>query len=115
MKEGIHSAPQGRSIPVEGVADDFDQWLTELEEDVIQGDYGYEPGEFSVFPDHWEPLWREGLTPAAAFRRAIDAASEAMREREDVRRANWQRIQEEEAALTARTAGNEADRRSKPK
>lgn len=55
----------------------FDEWVRILDEDVIQGDYGYEPGEFTVFPDHWSPMWREGLTPAAAFKRALDYRTKA--------------------------------------
>ena len=51
----------------------FDRWIQELDEDVIQSEYGYEAGEFNVFPDHWYPLYVEGLTPQQAFRRALDA------------------------------------------
>ena len=51
----------------------FDDWITELEEDVIQNEYGYEPGEFSVYPDHWKPLYQEGLSPGEAWQRALDA------------------------------------------
>ena len=28
----------------------FDEWIRQLKEDVICGDYGYEDGEFDVFP-----------------------------------------------------------------
>ena len=52
---------------------DFEAWLQVLEADVIQGEYGYEDGEFSVFPDHWLPLFLEGLTPLEAFKRALAA------------------------------------------
>ena len=51
----------------------FDEWITALNLDVIQDEYGYEEGEFTVFPDMWRPLYDEGLTPAAAFKRALDA------------------------------------------
>lgn len=55
------------------MVDAFGVWIEQLDEDVIQGEYGYERGEFTVFPDHWRPLFDEGLTPAQAFKRALDA------------------------------------------
>lgn len=51
----------------------FATWIDTLEEDVVQGEYGYEPGEFTVYPELWHPLYAEGLTPAAAFRPALDS------------------------------------------
>jgi hypothetical protein len=51
----------------------FDAWIEELREGVVQDEYGYEPGEFMVYPELWVPLFREGLTPSQAFRRALDA------------------------------------------
>lgn len=51
----------------------FDAWIRELDENVIQGEYGYEEGEFDVYPEHWKPLWREGLSPRQAFMLALDA------------------------------------------
>ena len=54
----------------------FDEWIRELDEDVIQGEYGYERGEFSVFPEMWRSMFDKGLTPAAAFKRALDAFAE---------------------------------------
>lgn len=44
---------------------------------MIQGEYGYEAGEFTVYPEHWRPLFKEGLTPAQAFARALSAADTA--------------------------------------
>jgi len=79
----------------------FDAWIAELDEDVIQGRYGYEPGEFSVFPEVWRPMFDQGLTPEDAFRRALDAAAEGRAEREQERAENWRRIQAEDAALIA--------------
>jgi hypothetical protein len=49
----------------------FDNWCHELDEKVIQAEYGYERGEFTVFPDHWRSLYDDGLTPHDAFRRAL--------------------------------------------
>ena len=64
-----------------GMQDDaFDDWIRELDEDVIQGQYGYERGEFDVFPELWRPLYEKGLTPAQAFRRALDAFAEERRQ-----------------------------------
>lgn len=51
----------------------FESWITSLNLDVIQDEYGYEEGEFTVYPDHWHPLFLEGLSPQQAFRRALDA------------------------------------------
>lgn len=56
---------------------DFDKWIEQLDEDVIQADYGYERGEFTVYPEHWRHMFDEGLTPAQAFRRALDAHKDA--------------------------------------
>lgn len=53
--------------------DAFDEWITTLREEVIQGEYGYEEGEFAVHPELWRGLYDEGLTPAQAFKRALDA------------------------------------------
>lgn len=79
----------------------FDKWIRELDEDVIQGEFGYEPGEFSVYPADWYPLYSEGLTPRQAWQRAMDA-HKARREAEDRARAeNWKRIQEEDARAIA--------------
>lgn len=64
------------SAPREG-ENRFRTWLDTLRDDVIQTEYGYEPGEFDVFPEHWEPMFREGLTPSQAFRRALDAFAAA--------------------------------------
>ena len=55
----------------------FDQWIRELDEDVIQGEFGYEEGEFTVYVDLWRPLYERGLTPMQAFRAALDAHVEA--------------------------------------
>jgi hypothetical protein len=51
----------------------FDAWMDTLNEDVIQGEFGYEPGEFNATPALWHPLYAEGLTPLAAFNRALAA------------------------------------------
>ncbi len=53
----------------------FDEWIRALDEDVIQAEYGYEDGEFTVYPEHWRPMFNEGLTPEAAFKRALSAHS----------------------------------------
>jgi len=82
--------------------DKFDAWIREFEEDVIQGEYGYEPGEFTVYPDHWRPMFNAGLTPQAAFKKALDAYGEKRREEDRERQANWERIQREDAEAIAR-------------
>lgn len=80
----------------------FCEWIRTLYEDVIQGDYGYEDGEFTVYPNHWRPMWREGLTPQQAFQRALDAHANARREGDEARAANWMRIQAEDAIAIAK-------------
>jgi hypothetical protein len=87
----------------------FDAWITSLNLDVIQDEFGYEEGEFTVYPEQWEPLWREGLTPRQAFRRALDAFAEERAEREREQAANWERVQAEDRDAIARArASSEA-------
>ena len=50
----------------------FDEWIDTLTTQVIELEYGYEPGEFTVYPSLWRPLYEEGLTPQAAFERAAN-------------------------------------------
>lgn len=75
----------------------FDEWIRALDEDVIQGEFGYEDGEYTVYPELWRPMFNRGLTPLQAFQRALDAHGEAQREKEARRMANWARIQAEDA------------------
>jgi len=75
----------------------FDAWVRELDEKVIQGEYGYERGEFSVFPEMWRPLFDEGLTPKQAFDRALKAFDDERKRRDQERKDNWARIQAEDA------------------
>ena len=87
----------------------FREWVLKLEEEVIQGEFGFDPGEFSVHTEHWYPLFRESLTPCEAWQRALNAAAAADQERERKKEENWKRIQAEDAATIARasTAGHE--------
>lgn len=61
------------SSDVDIVDERYSEWLETLEEDVIQGEFGYERGEFTVYPDHWRGLFDEGLTPLQAWERALYA------------------------------------------
>lgn len=70
----------------------FDAWIRELQVNVIEGDYGYEPGEFNVFPEDWRPLFDRGLTPQEAFRHALDTHGCARIEDECLKAINWARI-----------------------
>lgn len=74
----------------------FDRWIDELRDDVVQGEYGYEPGEFTVYPAEWRALYKEGLTPSQAFKRALDAFAEARKAKERAKSENWARIQAQE-------------------
>ena len=55
---------------------DFDRWIAELRDDVIQGEYGHKQNEYTVCPDVWRGLYDRGLTPSEAFRCALDAHSQ---------------------------------------
>lgn len=89
--------------------DDLDQpdekfraWLTALDEEVIQGEFGYEEGEFTVYWTHWQPLYAEGLMPREAWQRALDGFAHARREEDAAREANYARIVSEDQAAIAR-------------
>lgn len=79
----------------------FDEWIRKLDEDVIQGEYGYERGEFTVYPSLWRQLFNEGLTPGQAWRRALQAFGEQHQKDERAKQENWERIQRADAALTS--------------
>lgn len=51
----------------------FDAWVDELKEKVVQEEYGYEEGEFTVYPNHWRQMYDRGMPPSAAFKRALAA------------------------------------------
>lgn len=75
----------------------FQDWIQELDESVIQGEFGYERGEFTVYPSEWRPLFNKGLTPGQAWQKALDAFAAERAERDRHQAENWQRIQTEEA------------------
>lgn len=80
----------------------FDRWIDVLREDVIETEFGYEPGEFTVYPDLWRPLFKEGLTPREAWQRALDGFAEQRRLEEKAKADNWARIQAVDAEAIAR-------------
>ena len=49
----------------------YGEWLRALEEEVIEREFGYEPGEFAVYPSHWRGLYEQGLSPLDAWQRAL--------------------------------------------
>lgn len=79
--------------------DDYSAWLTTLEDEVIIEEFGYERGEFTVYPEAWLHLYEEGLTPKAAWQRCLDAHGDRMRAEQEEKRANWERLQREDAEL----------------
>jgi hypothetical protein len=79
----------------------FREWLRKLDEDVIQGEFGYEPGEFTVYWTHWKPLYDEGLTPQQAWQRALDGFAAKRREDDAAKLANYARIVSEDQAAIA--------------
>ena len=81
----------------------FREWIRALDEDVIRGAYGYEPGEFTVYAEHWHDHYRQGLTPQQSFKRALDAFAEDRRQRNAERMANDERI---DAAYRVRFNGS---------
>jgi hypothetical protein len=82
----------------------FSKWIEMLEEDVIQGEYGYEPGEFTVYPDLWRPSFKEGLTPSQAFAKALEAFGDQRAEDDRRKTESWERIQEEDRIARGRAA-----------
>lgn len=80
----------------------FDEWIRSLDEDVIQGEFGYEDGEFTIYTSHWKELYREGLSPREAWLRALDGYANARRDEENERIANYARIVSEDEAAVAR-------------
>lgn len=79
----------------------FDEWIRELNEDVIQGEYGYEPLEFTVYPDHWRSAFDEGLSPKQAFDRSLKACEDARNERDRTTAANYELIKAKDRATIA--------------
>jgi hypothetical protein len=53
------------------IGDDFDRWMDVLNEEVIQGEYGYEHGEFEAYPSLWWSLYHRRMTPSEAFAYAL--------------------------------------------
>lgn len=88
--------------PIHDADPKFEAWITELDEDVIQDEFGYEPGEFTVYASHWRELYDEGLTPRQAWQRALDGHRNARREEDAAREANYARIVAEDEAAIAR-------------
>lgn len=80
----------------------FEEWISALDNDVIQGEYGYEEGEFTVYTSHWIELYELGLTPKQAWVRALDGYANARRDEENRKIANYARIVEEDQAAVAR-------------
>lgn len=104
MLEGLPAAPKAFEDSDDDLepTDAYREWLNTLEEDVIQGEFGYEPGEFTVYTTHWAPLYEEGLTPRQAWQRALDGFAQARKELEADREANYARIVSEDQAAIAR-------------
>lgn len=80
----------------------FEAWIKGLREDVIEGEFGYEPGEFTVYPEMWRGLFDEGLTPQEAFQRALDDYGRVQRERAEQERRNLERIKAEDREAITR-------------
>lgn len=57
----------------------YREWLRILEEDVIVDEYGYEPGEFTVYPALWKQSYDDGLSPSEAWESALDSYGQSRR------------------------------------
>jgi hypothetical protein len=90
-------APDDKAAAIKALS--FDDWIIQLDEDVIQGEYGFEDGEFTVYPEHWRGMFDEGLTPRQAYKRALDAWDASRQDEEAARLANYERITSEDSAL----------------
>jgi hypothetical protein len=82
-------------------SDEYLDWCHRLQTEVIEDEFGYEAGEFTVYPAIWFALYSEGLTPRLAWQRALDAHSAARVEDECLRAINWARIQYEDEQAVA--------------
>lgn len=80
----------------------YEEWIRSLDEDVIQAQYGYEPGEFTVYTSHWIDLYEEGLSPLDAWKRALDGYANARRDAEGRKIGNYARLVAEDDAAVAR-------------
>lgn len=90
----------------DGCTEAYREWLTTLNDDVIEKEYGYEPGEFTVYSSHWVELYELGLSPLNAWKRALDGYANARRDVEGKKIANYARIvAEDETAVARERAG----------
>jgi hypothetical protein len=80
----------------------FREWIQTLDEDVIQSEFGYERGEFTIYTSHWYPLFKEGLTPREAWQRALDGFAAQRKADDKAKTANYVRIVTEDQAAIAR-------------
>jgi hypothetical protein len=79
----------------------FREWIQTLDEGVIQGEFGYERGEFTIYTSHWYPLFKEGLTPREAWQRALDGFAAQRKADDELKTANYARIIAEDQAAVA--------------
>lgn len=80
----------------------YQRWLDTLNDDVVQTEFGYEPGEFTVYSSHWVELYELGLSPNEAFQHALDGYANARRDEEGRKIANYARIVAADQAAIAR-------------
>lgn len=62
-----------------GPDEPYQTWLNELERGVIEGEFGYERGEFTVYPALWHGLYSRGLTPGQAWVHALKAVAASVK------------------------------------
>ena len=87
----------------------YQAWLETLEHDVIEGEFGYERGEFTVYTTHWAALYEKGITPRRAWQHALDGFANKCCENEDAKTANYTRIVSEDQATIARQRANQSE------
>jgi hypothetical protein len=92
----------------EDVSETFDDWICELDEEIIQGGYGYERGEFTVYPELWRPAFIAGQTPREAFEASLKAYDDERKRRDREAAERWVQIQRKDAeAIAAYRAARE--------
>ena len=89
--------------------DAYRAWLDTLEHDVIEDEFGYEPGEFTIYTTHWATFYEEGITPRQAWQRALDGFANKRREDDAAKAANYARIVSKDQATIARQRANQSE------
>lgn len=91
------------------IEEKYSTWLEELEHEVIEKEFGYERGEFTVYASHWRELYDQGLTPRQAWQHALDGHANERKEREQQKTERYARIVSEDDAAAAKARAPTVD------